>query len=66
MEIRTERRPAPAHPYAAHDSCWYCGSKLHESRRFCNSNCAQAFEEDELAPQRHIDASADEYAIANN
>jgi hypothetical protein len=64
MEIQTERRAVSTSPLHGHHGCWYCGSRLHEGKRFCNSNCAQAFEEDDLAPQRHIDAKAGELSLA--
>lgn len=35
-------------------SCWYCNRRLAEARRFCDKVCAEAFEEDEMAMERHM------------
>ncbi len=43
-------------------SCWYCNRRLAEARRFCDKVCAEAFEEDEMAIQRHMLATKIEAA----
>jgi hypothetical protein len=41
----------------AKGACWYCNAQLDDVKRFCNRNCAEAFEEDELAMERSMQAA---------
>lgn len=38
----------------AKGSCWYCNRHLDDVRRFCGRECAEAFEEDEMAMERRM------------
>ncbi|MBI1889810.1 MAG: hypothetical protein HYS18_04125 [Burkholderiales bacterium] len=41
----------------AKGSCWYCNKHLDDVRRFCGRECAEAFEEDEMAMERRMQAT---------
>ena len=47
----------------AKGSCWYCNAHLNDVKRFCNKSCAEAFEEDELAMERRLQAVKREPAL---
>lgn len=57
MNEQQYRYSAPKLP-TVQATCWYCDHQLHDSRRFCDRGCAEAFEHDELAVERRLLASA--------
>ncbi len=38
------------------NTCWYCHHKVTELKRFCNTACAEAFDEDDAAMERYMTA----------
>lgn len=35
-------------------TCWYCDQHIPAEQRFCDKNCAEAFDDDELAAERRM------------
>jgi hypothetical protein len=53
---RTIERPRRMPLLLLKNTCWYCNTPLDTIRRYCDKNCAEAFEEDDNAMERRIRA----------